>query len=526
MLAGPKTDENKIARLQSASAAREPGSEILYAYTSKGEPRLVELRAREVDDSHRVVSVRDLTRLQAAQEALAATTRRLRSLLADNADAVLTVALDGTCIDANAAATTLFGYERQELLGRGFTTLATQGLFPGDDIFPDVLRAAQTLKYHATYAHKLGSSLDVECSAIPIVVRGVTEGAYVIARDITAATRLATSVSAQAKRTHALYLIAAATSTTDTKQIDAGLALVLEALEMQYGYVGQVIGDSIHMEHVAGEHLLEAGAVIELAHTHVRETLACGDVFAIDDLSDPANVKRGVPAYREWHGYISAPLSIAGRPYGAIGFLSKRVVPFNDYDRDFIRLVAALISSALEIRQQQLSRLAYHDVLTGLPNRAKFMLELEAAIRRTDRPKPAFALHFIDLDHFKNVNDRSGQAVGDFVLQEAARRLQQTLRRNDNVPARFGGDEFVLLQAAIEHPSEAEAFGARIVRLLSEPYIFGDVKLHLSASVGIAIFPDDGHDAEALLRSADLALYRAKTNGKNRIEISGPRTAG
>jgi diguanylate cyclase (GGDEF)-like protein len=235
----------------------------------------------------------------------------------------------------------------------------------------------------------------------------------------------------------------------------------------------------------------------------------------------PEGKLSGVPEYQDWHAYISVPLIMGGRIWGAIGFCSTNVVNFNDFDRDFVRLVAALVSTVLErqMQKKRLDDLAYLDTLTGLPNRAKFMRDIETTLSHAKRHDRAFALHFIDLDGFKNVNDRAGHAIGDLALKEVARRLR-TIPRLHDVPARLGGDEFVLLQTEIEQPSDAESLGNRIVEELSRPYELDRQIFRMGASIGIAVFPQDGNDERTLLQSADIALYRAKAGGKNRVEVS------
>jgi diguanylate cyclase (GGDEF)-like protein len=286
------------------------------------------------------------------------------------------------------------------------------------------------------------------------------------------------------------------------------------------------VGRELILRNVAGEPVRGVGSVTDIDQTLVKRTLERNDVFAIDDIAQPEWHLPGRGDLDAWHGYISAPLTVDGRPYGAVGFVSKKIVSFDDYDRDFVRLVAALISNALANQGQRLrlNRLAFYDSLTGLQNRAKFMRDLDVVISLGKRHQRSFALHYIDLDGFKNINDGAGHAVGDEALQEVARRLLLAGRLED-VPARIGGDEFVLIQADVVEPSESEALGNRIVEMLSEPYVLGDRTFDMSASVGIAVFPHDGKDATTLLKSADSALYRAKTSGKNRVELSAGQTA-
>lgn len=526
ILRGSKTDLAAVGRIRDTRPTHEGSTETVFLYTSGGAPKYVELRDRPIDDVHRILSIRDLTQIQATQDALTETNQRLQSLLENNTDAVLTMDRNGICVDANLAATIIFGYRREELLGYGFLKLGGSGLFPGDELFPDGLTDGKALAFPADFQHRDGRHLLMQCTAIPISVRDTTDGVYLIARDVTEEKRLADLVTHQANRTHALYLISAATGTSNAEQIDSALQLVLESFDMQFGYVGEVVDRQLILRNVVGEAVRGVGSVTDIDDTLVKRVLGKSEVFAIDDISDPEWQRPGMEELAAWHGYISAPLNVDGRPYGALGFLSKNVVSFNDYDRDFIRLVAALISNAIANQGQRLrlNRLAFYDSLTGLQNRAKFMRDLDVVISLGRRHSRSFALHYIDLDGFKNINDGAGHDVGDAALQEVARRLLIAGRLED-VPARIGGDEFVLIQADVDDPSESETLGNRIVDMLSEPYLLGDRTFEMSASVGIAVFPNDGADAPTLLKSADSALYRAKTGGKKRVELSAKWTA-
>jgi diguanylate cyclase (GGDEF)-like protein/PAS domain S-box-containing protein len=158
-------------------------------------------------------------------------------------------------------------------------------------------------------------------------------------------------------------------------------------------------------------------------------------------------------------------------------------------------------------------RMAYHDSLTGLPNRARFNQVLEAQIARATDAGASFALHCLDLDHFKSVNDRLGHPGGDSVLQQIAARLSQCLRGAD-VLARFGSDEFFIIQSNSIQPEGAAELAERISAVLSEPLAIEGHLFSVTASIGVAIFPRDGRDPDALFRNSDLALYRAKTTGR------------
>ena len=169
---------------------------------------------------------------------------------------------------------------------------------------------------------------------------------------------------------------------------------------------------------------------------------------------------------------------------------------------------------------EQLSLLAYHDGLTGLPNRLQIEDRLQQSIALASRGHGGLALLFIDLDHFKPINDRFGHAVGDQVLCEVARRLQSELRTADLV-ARLGGDEFVVLLSTLTQAEDSLRVADKLLLALAEPMLIGNHRLQVSTSVGLAHYPESGSDAAALLRSADAAMYAAKLAGRNSLALVG-----
>lgn len=164
-------------------------------------------------------------------------------------------------------------------------------------------------------------------------------------------------------------------------------------------------------------------------------------------------------------------------------------------------------------RQDEIEFLALHDSLTGLPNRYLLLGHLDKAVARAQRQQSRLALLFVDLDDFKPINDRFGHPLGDAVLKAVAERLRDCVRECD-VAARYGGDEFVVLLGSVNEHHDAERVAAKILKSLAEPiFVSAERQLQISASIGIATFPEDGNSAEDLLDAADQAMYAAKLGG-------------
>ncbi len=166
----------------------------------------------------------------------------------------------------------------------------------------------------------------------------------------------------------------------------------------------------------------------------------------------------------------------------------------------------------------KMSHLAQHDFLTGLPNRALLTQGLSQSIRLAHRHHKRVALMFLDLDNFKHINDSLGHAVGDQLLCSVAARLKASVRDTDTV-CRHGGDEFVILLSEIERPQDAAQVSETLLKVFAEPHFIDQHELHVTFSIGISIYPDDGTNADDVMQNADTAMYHAKANGRNRYQF-------
>ncbi|BCR03094.1 diguanylate cyclase [Desulfuromonas versatilis] len=171
--------------------------------------------------------------------------------------------------------------------------------------------------------------------------------------------------------------------------------------------------------------------------------------------------------------------------------------------------------------QARLEQMAHFDPLTGLPNRVLFFDRLGQAFLQAKRYRHHFALLFLDLDRFKQINDTQGHEIGDLVLKETARRLNELVRASDTV-ARMGGDEFTIILSRMHEPPNASLVAEKIIESLEKPFVLKGQEFSLSASVGIAVFPLHGESPEDLLRHSDMAMYQAKKAGRGTYQVFAP----
>lgn len=182
---------------------------------------------------------------------------------------------------------------------------------------------------------------------------------------------------------------------------------------------------------------------------------------------------------------------------------------------------AQKMAEKIQISKDQLAHLAHHDVLTDLPNRILLQDRLSLAIELAGRQCWQLAVMFMDLDRFKHINDSLGHAVGDMLLQSVAQRLEGCARHSDTI-SRQGGDEFLMLLPYIERAEDAALSAQKMLEALAPHHRIDGHNLHISVSIGISIYPNDGQDTETLIKNADMAMYSAKENGRNNYKFFAP----
>ncbi|WP_432662479.1 EAL domain-containing protein [Wukongibacter baidiensis] len=167
---------------------------------------------------------------------------------------------------------------------------------------------------------------------------------------------------------------------------------------------------------------------------------------------------------------------------------------------------------------QEMKDLAFNDYLTSLPNRRSIKEKLSLCIEEASNSSGKLGILFVDLDEFKIINDTFGHNIGDDLLKKASIRLRNVIRNNDIV-ARLGGDEFVIVLHDVTEYDEVECIANRVIEKFKEAFILNGIHIHTSCSIGISVFPDNGEDLDTLFKNADIAMYKAKENGKNNFEI-------
>lgn len=218
--------------------------------------------------------------------------------------------------------------------------------------------------------------------------------------------------------------------------------------------------------------------------------------------------------------YWAFPILMQGQPLGIleISFTTAGKIPW-PAETACVETAVAMAAIAIDHTgyADRLTHQAQHDYLTGLPNRLLLEDRLQHALPMAKRRGKHVGVLFLDLDGFKRINDTLGHAAGDMLLKETGRRLNECVRKSDTV-GRLGGDEFMVVLTAVQDPNNVDVVAAKILHALQRPFKIAAHELFVTTSIGTAIYPQDGEDAQTLQRNADAAMYRAKHRGKNRFE--------
>jgi diguanylate cyclase (GGDEF)-like protein/PAS domain S-box-containing protein len=451
------------------------------------------------------LTVRPFEEAREWEEELRASEIRKALILDSALDCILTVDHEGRVIEFNAAARRLFGYSRSEILGREVA----------DTIVPPALRdelrrclrdfiltgesADLGRRREATAMRADGSFVPVEVVVVPAYVKGrVILTAYI--RDLSDRRRGERLAAARQRATQAL---------TASLSLAEASPAVLDALVNGLGCT------EAHLWVAEGDPPVPSLAGTSSNPSPAALPVPPDDSLARRALEDGAAVWSGPPP-GGGGVTLAVPVRVGGQVLGVLEVASDRA---QAREAEWVPALADIGSLfALFLKRQRaeadLQRFARYDSLTGLPNRSFFLDTLDRTLSRAGRQRTRSALVFIDLDGFKAVNDGLGHAAGDTVLQTMSERLRAGTRSSDLV-ARIGGDEFTVLVQNLARADDAALVARGLLDRLARPCRADEHDVSISASAGISVYPEDGTDADTLLRNADLAMYRAKQEGKN-----------
>jgi diguanylate cyclase (GGDEF)-like protein/PAS domain S-box-containing protein len=446
----------------------------------RGEAVPVDMRLVPARHKGQVVGVIGFARDQRArrdiEEQFMRSEQQFRSLFENHPDALALHDLEGRFLRVNAACERLTGYSVEELVGQSPALLAPSGSYDHAAIRASVERG-ETTEFEHPIKTKSGNIREVEGRRVPLFVDGKVHGFCGMIRDVTEERRMARSSARQATRIAELYRIAAAAGIAAEEKVATALEAGMTELGAEWAYVTR---------------LDDAAAVI---------AFSAGE--------RPAHVPPGAA--------LQETISVEGKRYGEVAFVhGGPPLQISATDRDYVRALAVLIGSAIQQgeRERRLDSLAFGDALTGLPNRALLQDRLEQTLLTARRHRRSFAAHYIDVDHFKNINDTYGHHAGDTVLVAVSTWLRSVLRDSDTI-GRIGGDEFVVLQPEIDSQKQAEELAAKLCSIRDHRFRIGEEEIVVTVSVGCAVFPVDAENPVDMLKAADAALYEVKHRGRD-----------
>ncbi len=453
---------------------------------------------------------KDLRPLRILEREVLFETERFRSLFDINHEPMLQLGADRRIMRANAAFERISGYGSGELIGATAGLFSPEGTEESRESAYRRVMAGEAFESESQIRCKDGRILPLMVALIPMARGTEIEGYYLVMRDLTAQRTFERREEMTREKLRELYRLA----TVPQEELEPLLARVLDfgrrMLGMEIGYVLGIDGDDFIIRAKGGSGRFTIGERVPIVHTLSRHVLESDVPLVVNDVRE-SSMRDDVAADGEpWRCFLGTPISVEGIRFGCLAFSSKylRETPFDANDLDFVKLMAALLGSAFERdqRARTLGELALRDPLTGLANRTMLAQRLEREIAHAKRNGGELGILFLDLDGFKDVNDRFGHAVGDRLLAEVGRRLLSVVR-GDELAARIGGDEFVVVLNDLRSDS-LERCTKRIERSLTQPYTGSE--LAVGVSIGSAILGRDGNDPSALLGAADAEMYRAK----------------
>jgi diguanylate cyclase (GGDEF)-like protein/PAS domain S-box-containing protein len=470
---------------------------------------------------------RDIVALRSAEVSLGVNQDRFRSLFEFHPDGILELKSSGKVSRVNVAFESETGFLGEQIVGKPWANLIAP---ERRDEAEEALRASlrgEAVEIESQFLDRLGNRIDVTLKLVPSTVASEIRGAYAIAKNVSAQRAIERAIVEHGARVRELYLVAATRGESAAEQIDATIAVALRMFDFDYGYVTRFAGDRIEIRNAVGSGWTVAAGQTYPAESSLTRHLHDREMLEADDLDNSPWSADRARENTPWRSYVGVRLRLGDATYGALAFAARRPrAPLRPLDRDLVSLVALFVEAALEraAHAERIEQLAFTDALTGLPNRVLFDDRIRQTIATAKRYDRGFAVMYLDVDRFKDINDAYGHATGDAVLRGVGERLQHTLRESDTV-ARFGGDEFVVLQPIVDGPADAADLARKIVASMQTPLHVGDIQRDVRISIGIALYPQDATAVDELMDLADRALYAAKRAGRNRWTFADEASA-
>ena len=402
-----------------------------------------------------------------------------KSLFENNTDAVYSINLEGEIISCNAALDGLFGYTEGELLNTSFERLIEpEQAEISRKAIKEVTRTLNPEVCELTGRHKNGTAVDMIVTNIPIVIAHELVGIYGIAKNVT-----------EQKSMERHLLEAEAKYRSIVEQSIVGVFIVQNGI---YAYANP------HLEKMLGVESLPGRKVLDSIYPADRDTVFTKMLGLSEGQYNRTMIHRAV------------------KPDGSIIYCEVHYTRLLHLDQDAV-VGTVLDITERKITEQKTEYLAYHDYLTGLPNRRMFEEQLDQQLRLALIYDNKLAVLLIDLDRFKAVNDILGHTIGDTLLQQFATKLQDGLKEGWYA-YRLSGDEFCIILPEVESHREAIFLSEAIIGRTKEEYLIEGYELNITLSIGISIFPEDGDTVDRLLLNADSALYYAKSQGRDQAQ--------
>jgi diguanylate cyclase (GGDEF)-like protein/PAS domain S-box-containing protein len=472
----------------------------------------------------RVWSFRDVTEHRRAVEQLRESEERFRLIAENVGDLVALVDTEGRRIYNSPSYRTLFRNEEIQPDTDSFKEIHPDDREHVKTVFRDTVRTGVGQRTEFRFLLRDGSVHYIESEAR--VIRdpaGTVTKVVLVSRDISERKR----AEQREKMEHAVTRVLAESETL-AEAIPKVVQTICETLNWDCGARWSMderrkaicCVETWSVPDPAVVEFISEARRITFQPTHtglVRQVWVTGSPHWIPDVSRDEGFGRAqLAAKAGLHGAFAFPVLAGNVTLAVLEFFSHEIRNPDPSLLQMVRVIGSQIGQFMARKQaeENLLYVATHDTLTGLPNRYMFNQRFAHALQNAQRYRKAMALLFLDLDRFKFINDTLGHPFGDRLLQEVAGRLRLCLRESDTI-ARFGGDEFVALIEDFAAPGDVVSVAQKILHALRWPFMLEGETSHITASIGISLFPNDGADLAGLLKNADIAIYRAKEQGKN-----------